>query len=188
MTAQVIIANRNNQRAEELAAAVGPEARAVGLAELGVRRPGLQDCCLTGSSTVKPSARMLSAGYTVLDPCSNLALRYDTCLLAHREEIVVTCDAWYHDALVCAHTETLRADVLANTTSVGMAPAVDETPIAAAALEGYWLVFDAVYTPLETRLLKVLIKRHVCRDQHLGYPNGSAACLCKSCITMSSGW
>ncbi len=44
MFVQVIIANRNVQRAEELAAAVGPEARAVGLAELSARRPCLRDC------------------------------------------------------------------------------------------------------------------------------------------------
>ena len=51
--------------------------------------------------------------------------------------------------------DSLRADVLANTTSVGMAPAVSETPVPAAALAQYPLVFDAVYTPLKTRLLKV---------------------------------
>ena len=44
MFVQVIIANRNVQRAEELAAAVGPEARAVGLAELSARRPCLRGC------------------------------------------------------------------------------------------------------------------------------------------------
>jgi 3-dehydroquinate dehydratase/shikimate dehydrogenase len=30
----------------------------------------------------------------------------------------------------------------------------DETPVPAAALAGYKLVFDAVYTPLHTRLLR----------------------------------
>lgn len=38
---QVIIANRNVQRAEELAAAIGPQARAIGLAELGAQRSQL---------------------------------------------------------------------------------------------------------------------------------------------------
>ncbi|KAK9845273.1 hypothetical protein WJX81_001847 [Elliptochloris bilobata] len=45
-------------------------------------------------------------------------------------------------------------DVLMNTTSVGMAPAADATPVPAAALAGFKLVFDAIYTPLETRLLR----------------------------------
>jgi 3-dehydroquinate dehydratase/shikimate dehydrogenase len=48
----------------------------------------------------------------------------------------------------------VRGDVLANTTSVGMHPAVDATPVPAAALAGFRLVFDAVYTPRRTRLLR----------------------------------
>ena len=48
----------------------------------------------------------------------------------------------------------VTGDVLVNTTSVGMHPLEDETPVPAAALSGYSLVFDAVYTPLQTRLLR----------------------------------
>ncbi|KAI3438702.1 hypothetical protein D9Q98_001122 [Chlorella vulgaris] len=48
----------------------------------------------------------------------------------------------------------VKGDVLVNTTSVGMQPQVDDTPVPAAALAGYELVFDAVYTPLHTRLLR----------------------------------
>ncbi|KAL8508076.1 hypothetical protein ACS0TY_018578 [Phlomoides rotata] len=44
--------------------------------------------------------------------------------------------------------------ILANTTSVGMQPKVDETPISKEALRYYELVFDAVYTPKITRLLR----------------------------------
>ncbi|XP_054807326.1 bifunctional 3-dehydroquinate dehydratase/shikimate dehydrogenase, chloroplastic-like isoform X2 [Prosopis cineraria] len=44
--------------------------------------------------------------------------------------------------------------ILANTTSIGMQPKVDETPISKHALKYYSLVFDAVYTPKMTRLLK----------------------------------
>ncbi|KAK4266477.1 hypothetical protein QN277_027390 [Acacia crassicarpa] len=43
--------------------------------------------------------------------------------------------------------------ILANTTSIGMQPKVDETPISKHALKYYSLVFDAVYTPKMTRLL-----------------------------------
>lgn len=43
--------------------------------------------------------------------------------------------------------------ILANTTSIGMQPKVDETPIPKHALGHYKLVFDAVYTPKITRLL-----------------------------------
>ncbi|KAJ7522528.1 hypothetical protein O6H91_18G015700 [Diphasiastrum complanatum] len=44
--------------------------------------------------------------------------------------------------------------VLANTTSVGMHPNVQDTPICKDVLKAYSLVFDAVYTPRVTRLLR----------------------------------
>ncbi|VVA96184.1 unnamed protein product [Arabis nemorensis] len=44
--------------------------------------------------------------------------------------------------------------VLANTTSMGMQPNVEETPISKHALKHHALVFDAVYTPRITRLLR----------------------------------
>jgi len=46
------------------------------------------------------------------------------------------------------------ADVLVNTTSVGMVPDVDQTPVPAGLLNSYLVVFDIVYNPLETRLLR----------------------------------
>ena len=49
----------------------------------------------------------------------------------------------------------VQGDVLMNSTSIGMHPVEDQSPVDAAALGGYRAVFDAVYTPLETRLLKV---------------------------------
>uniref|UniRef100_A0A383V933 Uncharacterized protein n=2 Tax=Tetradesmus obliquus TaxID=3088 RepID=A0A383V933_TETOB len=48
----------------------------------------------------------------------------------------------------------VSADVLANSTSVGMVPNVEETPVATAAVGNFKVVFDAVYTPRETRLLR----------------------------------
>ncbi|XAR52529.1 3-dehydroquinate dehydratase [Bertholletia excelsa] len=44
--------------------------------------------------------------------------------------------------------------ILANTTSVGMKPKTDATPISKKALAHYSLVFDAIYTPKWTRLLQ----------------------------------
>ncbi|KAG6604254.1 Bifunctional 3-dehydroquinate dehydratase/shikimate dehydrogenase, chloroplastic, partial [Cucurbita argyrosperma subsp. sororia] len=44
--------------------------------------------------------------------------------------------------------------ILANTTPIGMQPKVNETPISKHALKNYSLVFDAVYTPKMTRLLR----------------------------------
>jgi shikimate dehydrogenase len=46
------------------------------------------------------------------------------------------------------------ADLLVNATSVGMTPADDVSPVPAALLEKVPVVFDIVYNPLKTRLLK----------------------------------
>ncbi len=60
-------------------------------------------------------------------------------------------------SLAAVESGEVTGDVLVNTTSVGMTPDVQDTPVPRSALGGYRLVFDAVYTPLETRLLKVRI-------------------------------
>jgi len=46
------------------------------------------------------------------------------------------------------------ADILLNATSVGMEPDVDETPVPAEHLHADLAVLDAVYSPIETRLLR----------------------------------
>ena len=46
------------------------------------------------------------------------------------------------------------ADVLINTTSVGMYPLVDDIPVPPELLKGKLAVFDIVYNPIETRLLR----------------------------------
>jgi shikimate dehydrogenase len=47
-----------------------------------------------------------------------------------------------------------RTDVLINATSVGMHPEESETPVPQAALHSRMAVYDIVYNPLETRLLR----------------------------------
>jgi len=47
-----------------------------------------------------------------------------------------------------------RADILVNATSVGMSPNSRETPVPARLLRAGLLVFDIVYNPIKTRLLK----------------------------------
>ena len=46
------------------------------------------------------------------------------------------------------------AEVLVNTTSVGMSPNIDETPVPARLLKPGLVVFDIVYNPIKTRLLR----------------------------------
>ncbi len=47
-----------------------------------------------------------------------------------------------------------EADILVNATSVGMSPNVDETPVTSNLLKPSLIVFDAVYNPVKTRLLR----------------------------------
>ncbi|WVY94183.1 hypothetical protein V8G54_033271 [Vigna mungo] len=50
--------------------------------------------------------------------------------------------------------EPEKGAILANATPIGMHPNTDRIPVAESTLEHYLLVFDAVYTPRRTRLLK----------------------------------
>ncbi len=47
-----------------------------------------------------------------------------------------------------------KADILVNATSVGMSPNIDETPVASSLLKPGLIVFDLVYNPIKTRLLR----------------------------------
>jgi len=47
-----------------------------------------------------------------------------------------------------------RADILVNATSVGMNPNINETPVPARLIKPELVVFDIVYNPLQTRLLR----------------------------------
>jgi 3-dehydroquinate dehydratase/shikimate dehydrogenase len=48
----------------------------------------------------------------------------------------------------------LNTDILINSTSIGMFPNIEESPVPKDVLKDDMVVFDAVYNPIETRLLK----------------------------------
>jgi 3-dehydroquinate dehydratase/shikimate dehydrogenase len=58
------------------------------------------------------------------------------------------------DSCALSEIASCHADVLINTTSVGMLPNVEETPAPASILRKSMVVFDAVYNPPETRLIQ----------------------------------
>ena len=61
----------------------------------------------------------------------------------------------YHATPVSWESRANRTgDILINTTSVGMWPEADASPMPPEALSGIRLVFDLIYNPLETRLLR----------------------------------
>jgi len=47
-----------------------------------------------------------------------------------------------------------KADIVVNATSVGMSPNIDETPVSPDLLKPSLIVFDIVYNPIKTRLLR----------------------------------
>lgn len=54
--------------------------------------------------------------------------------------------------------ESKKADILINTTPIGMYPSVEKSPIPAEFLHKDLIVYDIVYNPLETKLMKDAIK------------------------------
>ncbi|CAL4963624.1 unnamed protein product [Urochloa decumbens] len=73
------------------------------------------------------------------------------------EKAVSLANAIGGQALRLADLETFRPEegmILANATSLGMYPNTDGTPISKKALSFYDMVFDAVYAPKVTRLLR----------------------------------
>ncbi len=52
-----------------------------------------------------------------------------------------------------------RADIIINTTSIGMTPDTGSSPLDSAHIDAHHTVFDIVYNPLETRLLREAAQR-----------------------------
>jgi shikimate dehydrogenase len=62
---------------------------------------------------------------------------------------------WFQcDAMPLAKLGMVEAEVIVNTTPVGMSPLTDETPVDQRYLPRFRWVVDTIYNPLETRLLR----------------------------------
>ncbi|MFH1402861.1 MAG: shikimate dehydrogenase [Candidatus Altiarchaeota archaeon] len=80
--------------------------------------------------------------------------------LSNEIKTKVGCDVGVADADACSLGEALKdADILINSTPVGMSPNVSESVIEAALLPNDIVVMDLVYNPLETKLLKIARER-----------------------------
>ena len=93
---------------------------------------------------------------------AGMALAYG---LVHRGAMVTVTDADSERAvelakhLGCEHVrwdmrESMQVDIVVNCTPLGMYPKVDETPFSKGSLRSNMLVFDAVYNPEHTLLIK----------------------------------
>ena len=138
-----------------------------GLAGYNTDAPGFLQALL--SKGIEPEGRkivILGAGgaakgisFILAEAGANLVILNRT--LSRAEELASQIAQYYHKKLeaMALSEENLSkalngADVLVNTTSMGMVPGVDQTPVPAKLLKSDMTVFDIVYNPLETRLLR----------------------------------
>jgi shikimate dehydrogenase len=93
------------------------------------------------------SARAI--GYGLLEAGAEIVLANRTVSKGQELADRLGCDFCPLDRI-----EAISADVLVNTTSVGMTPGDDGTPVAQNLLPRFSVVMDIVYAPLATRLLQ----------------------------------
>jgi len=93
------------------------------------------------------SARAI--GYGLLEAGAKIMLSNRTVVKGQDLARQLGCDFCPLDEL-----GNVEADVLVNTTSVGMAPAEDKSPVDQKLLSKFSVVMDIVYAPLVTRLLR----------------------------------
>ncbi|XP_022642542.1 bifunctional 3-dehydroquinate dehydratase/shikimate dehydrogenase, chloroplastic isoform X3 [Vigna radiata var. radiata] len=115
---------------------VHPLAQSIGAVNTIIRRPG--DGKLVGYNT-DCEAAITAIEDALIDRAKSLAC-------------AVSGEAQPYKELV--NFEPEKGAILANATPIGMHPNTDRIPVAESTLEHYLLVFDAVYTPRRTRLLK----------------------------------
>ena len=124
----------------------------------GVRRAfDHHDVDLSGTDAVVVGAggAARAVAFTLADACDRVHVANRTVETAESLAADVRADA--HATVTAGGLDTLTdrvpaADVLVNATSVGMEE--DETPVPADLLHGGLAVLDAVYAPIETRLLR----------------------------------
>ena len=123
------------------------------LREEGVEVTGKNVLILGGGGAARSLALTLAgANVGALTICNRTLERAQT-IAAEAEKWGVAARAISLD-----RTELARAlehtDLIINTTSLGMTPAVDTTPLSSNLLRANAAVYDIVYNPLETRLLR----------------------------------
>ncbi len=81
------------------------------------------------------------------------------------EKAQILADEFNCQAKSLEQANELSADILVNCTSVGMSPNIDAMPVVSNCIKSNMVVFDTIYNPLETKLLKDAIgKQCQCVD------------------------
>ncbi|MGQ9499298.1 MAG: shikimate dehydrogenase [Dissulfurimicrobium sp.] len=99
---------------------------------------------------------VLGAGGAARAVCAGLADRGAAVHVANRtpERAKALAEAFDLTWSGFERLKDIEADILINTTSIGMYPDYNETPIEKGLLMSFEVVMDIVYSPLKTRLLK----------------------------------
>ncbi|WP_321492822.1 shikimate dehydrogenase [uncultured Desulfobacter sp.] len=145
---------------------IDPTARAIGAVNTLVNDDGVlkgynTDCL----AAVAPLIPFGIAGKTVCIVGAGGAARAVAYgIAAHKANIIITnrteqkglslAQAVHGLFIPAREMESIKADVLINTTSIGMTPKEDQISFPAGALTSDMVVMDVVYTPLKTRLLE----------------------------------
>jgi len=121
------------------------------LEENGVHLAGKNVTVLGGGGSARSLALTLTQENVASIRLVNRTVSRAQIIADEVAKLGVKVEAYSTDALPEALTD---ADLLINTTSVGMTPNIDETPLDKSFLRPDLAVFDIVYNPLETRLLR----------------------------------
>jgi shikimate dehydrogenase len=121
------------------------------LEENGVSLAGKNVTILGGGGSARSLALTLTQENVASIRLVNRTISRAQVIADEIEKLGVKVEVFSTDALSEALAE---ADLLINTTSVGMTPNIDETPLDKSFLRPELAVFDIVYNPLETRLLR----------------------------------
>ncbi len=93
------------------------------------------------------------AGVSRIFVCNRSQQRLQQCASWMAPSIATKWEAWAWEELE-PRIKKDRPEIIINTTSVGMHPQVDETPLRAALLSPERIVVDLIYNPLPTKLLR----------------------------------
>ncbi len=100
---------------------------------------------------------LIGAGGAARAVCFALRKKKAHILIANRtrERAVVLAQEFNGTVINWNTVQKTKADILINATPVGMFPKIDESPLPKTALGNFAVVFDTIYNPLETKLLKL---------------------------------
>jgi shikimate dehydrogenase len=125
------------------------------LGDAGLELSGLRALVLGAGGAARAVVYALARAGCAVTIYNRTVMRA-ACLAVHVHELGLSGSVgWLPGEEALRELDLARLDLLVNATSLGMWPKVDESPWPEdMPLPSHWAVFDLVYNPLETRLLR----------------------------------